>query len=129
LTFVRSTHCTPQRIPAGTVGVARGICDVAIVLDWSSGVPRALISLVRSGIDRASEVADDLGPQGDRSKDTSEGGNADLAAAAGITVRGAKMLGTGATLLNEVLVTSVRPLKPEDDLMRLPPTFRSPPKT
>jgi 4-hydroxyphenylacetate 3-monooxygenase len=62
-----------------------------------------------------------MDPQGDRSKGTSEGGNADLAAAicdedaAGITVHGAKMLGTGATLSNEVLVTSVRPLKPADD--------------
>ena len=57
-----------------------------------------------------------IDPQGDRSKGTSADGNADLAVSicdedsAGITVRGAKMLGTGAILSNEVLVTTLRPL-------------------
>lgn len=57
-----------------------------------------------------------IDPQGDRSKATSAGGNADLAVAIcdedseGITVRGSKMLGTGAILSNEVLVTTLRPL-------------------
>jgi 4-hydroxyphenylacetate 3-monooxygenase len=61
-----------------------------------------------------------MDPQGDRSKGTGEQGNASLAVAicdedaTGITVRGAKMLGTGAALSNEVLVTSVRPLRPEE---------------
>jgi 4-hydroxyphenylacetate 3-monooxygenase len=58
-----------------------------------------------------------IDPQGDRSRETSAGGNADLAVAVvdedagGITVRGSKMLGTGAVLSNEVLVTTLRPLK------------------
>jgi 4-hydroxyphenylacetate 3-monooxygenase len=62
-----------------------------------------------------------MDPQGDRSKATGEGGNAGVAAAIcdedaeGVTVRGAKMLGTGAVLSNEVLLTSVRPLKPDED--------------
>jgi 4-hydroxyphenylacetate 3-monooxygenase len=57
-----------------------------------------------------------IDPQGDRSKSTSTGGNADLAVsivdedAEGITIRGSKMLGTGAILSNEVLVTTLRPL-------------------
>ncbi|MBR1154071.1 4-hydroxyphenylacetate 3-hydroxylase family protein [Bradyrhizobium sp. JYMT SZCCT0428] len=57
-----------------------------------------------------------IDPQGDRSKATGTGGNADLAVsicdedAEGITVRGSKMLGTGAILSNEVLVTTLRPL-------------------
>lgn len=57
-----------------------------------------------------------IDPQGDRSKATGAGGNADLAVAIvdedaeGITVRGSKMLGTGAILSNEVLVTTLRPL-------------------
>ncbi len=57
-----------------------------------------------------------IDPQGDRSKGTSASGNADLAVSIcdedseGITVRGAKMLGTGAILSNEVLVTTLRPL-------------------
>ena len=61
-----------------------------------------------------------IDPQGDRSKATSEAGNADLAVAIvdedseGITVRGAKMLGTGAVLSNEVLVTTLRPLRPDE---------------
>jgi 4-hydroxyphenylacetate 3-monooxygenase len=61
-----------------------------------------------------------IDPQGDRSRGTSEGDNADLAMsicdedAEGITVRGSKMLGTGAALSNEVLVTTLRPLKPEE---------------
>jgi 4-hydroxyphenylacetate 3-monooxygenase len=33
----------------------------------------------------------------------------------GITVKGAKMLGTGAVMANEVLVTSIQPLKPGDE--------------
>jgi 4-hydroxyphenylacetate 3-monooxygenase len=61
-----------------------------------------------------------IDPQGDRSKGTSEGDNAALAVRIvdedheGLTVRGAKMLGTGAVLSNEVLVTTLRPLKPEE---------------
>lgn len=62
-----------------------------------------------------------IDPQGDRSKGTSEGGNAGLAVAIcdedseGITVRGSKMLGTGAILSNEIMVTTLRPLKPEEE--------------
>ncbi|WAC27707.1 4-hydroxyphenylacetate 3-hydroxylase family protein [Ancylobacter sp. SL191] len=61
-----------------------------------------------------------IDPQGDRSRATSSEGNADLAVAivdedaGGITVRGAKMLGTGAVLSNEVLVTTLRPLKDDE---------------
>ena len=61
-----------------------------------------------------------IDPQGDRSKATSDGDNADLAVsicdedAEGITVRGSKMLGTGAALSNEVLVTTLRPLRPDE---------------
>lgn len=62
-----------------------------------------------------------IDPQGDRSKATSDGDNADLAVsicdedAEGITVRGSKMLGTGAALSNEVLVTTLRPLKSDEE--------------
>lgn len=58
-----------------------------------------------------------IDPQGDRSKATSQGGNADLAVsivdedAEGITIRGSKMLGTGAILSNEILITTLRPLQ------------------
>ncbi|QIB35572.1 4-hydroxyphenylacetate 3-hydroxylase family protein [Ancylobacter pratisalsi] len=61
-----------------------------------------------------------IDPQGDRSKATSAEGNADLAVAivdedaGGITVRGSKMLGTGAVLSNEILVTTLRPLKADE---------------
>jgi len=61
-----------------------------------------------------------IDPQGDRSKGTSEAQNASLAVAivdedaGGITVRGSKMLGTGAILSNEVMVTTLRPLKPDE---------------
>jgi 4-hydroxyphenylacetate 3-monooxygenase len=61
-----------------------------------------------------------IDPQGDRSKGTDEGANAGVAVAivdedsAGITVRGAKMLGTGAVLSNEVMVTTLRPLRPDE---------------
>ncbi|MFT0862448.1 4-hydroxyphenylacetate 3-hydroxylase family protein [Ancylobacter sp. G4_0304] len=61
-----------------------------------------------------------IDPQGDRSKATGAAGNADLAVAIvdedaeGITVRGSKMLGTGAVLSNEVLVTTLRPLKQDE---------------
>ena len=58
-----------------------------------------------------------IDPQGDRSKTRSEGGNADLTVsvcdedAEGITLRGAKMLGTGAVLSDEILVSTLRPMK------------------
>lgn len=61
-----------------------------------------------------------IDPQGDRSRSTGSEGNADLAVAivdedaGGITVRGSKMLGTGAVLSNEVLVTTLRPLKDDE---------------
>lgn len=62
-----------------------------------------------------------IDPQGNRSRGTSDGENADLAVsicdedAEGITVRGSKMLGTGAALSNEVLVTTLRPLRPDEN--------------
>ena len=58
-----------------------------------------------------------IDPQGDRSKTRSEGGNADLTVSVcdedseGITLRGAKMLGTGAVLSDEILVSTLRPMK------------------
>ncbi len=61
-----------------------------------------------------------IDPQGDRSRATGAEGNADLAVAivdedaGGITVRGSKMLGTGAVLSNEVLVTTLRPLREDE---------------
>ncbi|MFC7052533.1 4-hydroxyphenylacetate 3-hydroxylase N-terminal domain-containing protein [Hansschlegelia quercus] len=57
-----------------------------------------------------------IDPQGDRSKAASEGGNGEVAVRivdedpGGVTIRGAKMLGTGAALSDEVLVTTLRPL-------------------
>jgi 4-hydroxyphenylacetate 3-monooxygenase len=63
-----------------------------------------------------------VNPQADRSKDGGEQAP-DLVArivdedAAGITLRGAKMLGTSAIMANEVLVANLQPLKPgEEDL-------------
>jgi len=58
-----------------------------------------------------------IDPQGDRSKTRSEGGNADLTVsvcdedAEGLTLRGAKMLGTGAVLSDEILVSTLRPMR------------------
>ncbi|MDH3604353.1 MAG: 4-hydroxyphenylacetate 3-monooxygenase, partial [Candidatus Tectomicrobia bacterium] len=58
-----------------------------------------------------------VNPQANRAKDTSEQADAFLAAAIcdedrdGITIRGAKMLGTSSILANEVLVTSIQPFK------------------
>ncbi|MEE2805257.1 MAG: 4-hydroxyphenylacetate 3-hydroxylase N-terminal domain-containing protein [Pseudomonadota bacterium] len=57
-----------------------------------------------------------IDPQGDRSKSRSESGNADLTVSIcdqdneGITIKGAKMLGTGAVLSDEVLVSTLRPM-------------------
>ncbi|WP_020186559.1 4-hydroxyphenylacetate 3-hydroxylase N-terminal domain-containing protein [Methylopila sp. 73B] len=62
-----------------------------------------------------------IDPQGDRSKGAGEGGNADVAARivdedeGGVTIRGAKMLGTGAALSDEVMVTTLRPLGPTEE--------------
>jgi 4-hydroxyphenylacetate 3-monooxygenase len=63
-----------------------------------------------------------INPQAERAKDWGEQAD-DLVArivdedAAGITIRGAKMLGTSAIMANEVLVANLQPLKPgEEDL-------------
>jgi 4-hydroxyphenylacetate 3-monooxygenase len=62
-----------------------------------------------------------INPQADRSKSASQQKDPFLTAgvvdrdAAGITVRGAKMLSTGGIMANEVLVTSIQPLQPGDE--------------
>jgi 4-hydroxyphenylacetate 3-monooxygenase len=62
-----------------------------------------------------------INPQADRSKTASQQKDPFLTTgvvdrdAAGITVRGAKMLSTGGIMANEVLVTSIQPLQPGDE--------------
>ena len=61
-----------------------------------------------------------INPQADRSKDWGEQDD-DLVArvvdedSAGITIRGAKMLGTSSIMANEVLVANLQPLKPGEE--------------
>jgi 4-hydroxyphenylacetate 3-monooxygenase len=61
-----------------------------------------------------------INPQADRSKGASEQADPFLAAGVvdesseGLTIRGAKMLGTGAVMANEVFVTCIQPLGPDD---------------
>lgn len=61
-----------------------------------------------------------INPQADRSKGASAQADQYLTAgvvdqdSSGITVRGSKMLGTAAVLANELLVTCIQPLAPED---------------
>jgi 4-hydroxyphenylacetate 3-monooxygenase len=62
-----------------------------------------------------------INPQADRSKSAAQQKSEYLSAgvvdrdAAGITVRGAKMLATGAVLANEIFVTCIQPLAPGDE--------------
>jgi 4-hydroxyphenylacetate 3-monooxygenase len=62
-----------------------------------------------------------INPQADRGKDTSKQADEYLATAvvdedsAGITVRGAKMLGTSSIMANEVLVANIQPLNPGEE--------------
>ncbi len=62
-----------------------------------------------------------INPQADRSKPASQQQNEFLSAgvvdrdARGITIRGAKMLATGAVLCNELFVTCIQPLAPGDE--------------
>lgn len=62
-----------------------------------------------------------INPQADRSKGASEQSSEFLSAgvvdrdARGITVRGAKMLATGAVMANEIFVTCIQPLRPGDE--------------
>ena len=59
-----------------------------------------------------------INPQADRNKSTGEHQDEFLATGVvdedseGITVRGAKMLGTGSIMANEVLFANIQPLKP-----------------
>src|SRR5690606_37112405 len=63
-----------------------------------------------------------INPQADRSQSASGQPDPYLTTAVvgensdGIIVRGAKMLGTGAVLANEVLVTCIQPLPPSDEI-------------
>ena len=62
-----------------------------------------------------------VNPQANRGKDASEQEDEFLVAAVcdedaeGITIKGAKMLGTGAIMANEVLVASIQPLRPGEE--------------
>jgi 4-hydroxyphenylacetate 3-monooxygenase len=62
-----------------------------------------------------------INPQADRSKGASEQADEFLVAAicdedtTGITIKGAKMLGTSSIMANEVLVTSMQPLRPGEE--------------
>lgn len=62
-----------------------------------------------------------INPQADRSKDWGDQSGDDLVAAIvdedheGITIRGAKMLGTGSIMANEVFVANLQPLKPGEE--------------
>ncbi len=62
-----------------------------------------------------------INPQADRSKSAAEQADPFLTAgivdrdARGVTIRGGKMLGTGAPMANEVLVTCIQPLQPGDE--------------
>jgi 4-hydroxyphenylacetate 3-monooxygenase len=65
-----------------------------------------------------------INPQADRAKDWSQQEEMLVAQvvdedSAGITVRGAKMLGTSAIMANEVLVASLQPLKPGEEHLAL----------
>ena len=62
-----------------------------------------------------------INPQADRSKSAGQQADPYLTAGIvdrdtqGLTIRGAKMLGTGAVMANEVLVTCIQPLQPGDE--------------
>jgi 4-hydroxyphenylacetate 3-monooxygenase len=61
-----------------------------------------------------------INPQADRSKGLTEQGDHPAARicdrdSSGITVKGAKMLGTSAIMANEVFVTTIQPLKPGEE--------------
>lgn len=62
-----------------------------------------------------------INPQADRSTDWGAQAGEDLVAgivdedAGGLTIRGAKMLGTGSIMANEVLVANLQPLKPGEE--------------
>ena len=62
-----------------------------------------------------------INPQGDRSKDWSEQASEEMTMrvvdedADGVTVRGAKMLGTGSVMAEEILVANLQPLKPGEE--------------
>ncbi len=62
-----------------------------------------------------------INPQADRSKDWSSQADEHLVCGlvdedrAGITVRGAKMLGTGTIMSNEIFVANIQPLKPGEE--------------
>lgn len=62
-----------------------------------------------------------INPQADRSKSASQQSDPNLTAGIvdrsprGLTIRGAKMLGTAAVMANEVFVTCIQPLQPGDE--------------
>lgn len=109
---------SPDHVPAALVGMMAGI---EVLEEYDPQRAAALKGYYEWARDNDVAMTYTIvNPQGDRSKDVGEQGHKYHSLcvvdedAEGITVRGAKMLGTSATLAQECLVGVQNPLKPED---------------
>ncbi|MBI07166.1 MAG: 4-hydroxyphenylacetate 3-monooxygenase [Rhodospirillaceae bacterium] len=114
---------SPDHVASGLAGQIMGI---EVFERWNSSRAGALKDYYRYARDKdlyLSYVI--INPQADRSKGAGEQDDPYLTArivdedAEGITVRGAKMLGTSCIMSNEVWVTTIQPLKEEEGVYAL----------
>ncbi|GAB4061443.1 4-hydroxyphenylacetate 3-hydroxylase family protein [Uliginosibacterium sediminicola] len=110
---------SPDHVPSALVGMMAGI---EVLEEYDSKRAAALKAYYEWARDNDVAMTYTIvNPQGDRSKDVGEQGNKYHSLcvidedAEGITVRGAKMLGTSATLAQECFVGVQNPLKPGDE--------------
>ena len=109
---------SPDHVPSALVGMMAGI---EVLEEYDAARAAALKGYYEWARDNDVAMTYTIvNPQGDRSKDVGAQGNKYHSLcvidedAQGITVRGAKMLGTSATLAQECFVGVQNPLKPED---------------
>src|SRR5258708_19265380 len=109
---------SPDHVASSLIGQAMGI---EVFKKHSEARAKALTDYLRYATENDLFITYDIiNPQADRSKDWGDQ-ETDLVAgivdedSSGITVRGAKMLGTSSIMANEIFVANLQPLKPGEE--------------
>lgn len=109
---------SPDHVASGLCGMIMGVEVFEAYDPARAGALRDYYKFARDNDLYLSYVI--INPQADRSKSPHEQDDASLVVrtvdedAEGITVTGAKMLGTSSIMSNEVLVTTIQPMQPDD---------------
>ncbi len=110
---------SPDHVASALAGQVMGADVIARQDERGARALQDYFAQVRAADDFLTYVI--INPQADRSKDWGQQQGQDLVAAivdedaGGLTIRGAKMLGTSSIMANEVFVASLQPLKPGEE--------------